>query len=36
MNKVEIPLSKTKLLLGIVGSILFVVLGIWLFIHASG
>ncbi|PZX91874.1 hypothetical protein DOS84_18240 [Flavobacterium aquariorum] len=34
MNKVEIQLSKTKLLLGIGGSILFVVLGIWLFTHS--
>ncbi|HEX7414013.1 MAG TPA: STM3941 family protein [Bacteroidia bacterium] len=31
MNKVEIPLSKTKLLLGIGGSILFVVLGLYLY-----
>ena len=31
MDKVEIPLSKTKLLLGISGSILFVVLGAFLF-----
>ncbi len=31
MNKVEIPLSKTKLLLGIGGSILFIVVGIYLF-----
>jgi hypothetical protein len=30
MNKIEIPLSKTKLVLGICGSILFVVLGIYL------
>jgi len=29
MNKIEIPLSKTKLLLGIGGSALFVVLGIY-------
>jgi hypothetical protein len=29
MNKIEIPLSKTKLLLGIGGSILFVVLGLY-------
>ena len=34
MGKIEIPLSKTKLLLGIGGSILFIVLGIWLFTHA--
>jgi hypothetical protein len=31
MNKIEIPLSKTKLLFGIAGSILFVVLGFYLF-----
>ena len=31
MNKIEIPLSKTKLLFGIGGSILFVVLGLYLF-----
>jgi hypothetical protein len=31
MNKIEIPLSKTKLLLGIGGSILFVMLGLYLF-----
>lgn len=31
MNKIEIPLSKTKLLFGIAGSILFVVLGLYLF-----
>lgn len=31
MSKIEIPLSKTKLLLGIGGSILFVVLGYYLF-----
>ena len=31
MNKIEIQLSKTKLLLGIGGSILFVVLGFYLF-----
>tara|TARA_B100000809_G_C14858811_1_gene431082 strand:+ start:86 stop:634 length:549 start_codon:yes stop_codon:yes gene_type:complete len=35
-GKIEIPLSKNKLFLGIVGSILFVVLGIWLFINADG
>lgn len=29
MNKIEIPLSKTKLLFGIGGSILFVVLGLY-------
>lgn len=29
MNKIEIPLSKTKLLLGIAGSILFVALGLY-------
>ena len=31
MDKVKIPLSKTKLLLGISGSILFVVLGVFFF-----
>ena len=31
MNKIEIQLSKTKLLLGIGGSILFVILGLYLF-----
>ena len=31
MNKIEIPLSKTKLLLVISGSILFVVLGLYLY-----
>lgn len=31
MDKIEIPLSKNKLLLGIGGSLLFVVLGLWLF-----
>ncbi|MDR2009984.1 MAG: hypothetical protein LBQ22_05835 [Bacteroidales bacterium] len=31
MDKVEIPLSKKKLILGIVGSFLFVVLGLCLF-----
>jgi hypothetical protein len=31
MNKIEIPLSNTKLLFGIAGSILFVVLGFYLF-----
>ena len=30
MNKIEIPLSKTKLLFGVSGSILFVVLGYYL------
>ncbi|WP_288427241.1 STM3941 family protein [uncultured Spirosoma sp.] len=35
MNKVEIPLNKAKLLLGIGGSILFVILGVWLFTHAN-
>ena len=35
MNKVEIPLSKTKLLLGISGSILFVLLGVFLFTVAG-
>ena len=31
MKKIEIPLSKTKLLFGIAGSILFIVLGFYLF-----
>jgi len=31
MNKVKTPLSKTNLLLGIGGSVLFVVTGLWLF-----
>ncbi len=31
MNKVEIPLSKSKLLFGIGGSFLFVILGVYLF-----
>ena len=31
MNKIEIPLSKTKLLIGIGGSFLFVILGLYLF-----
>lgn len=35
MNKIEIPLSKTKLLFGIAGSILFVVLGFYLFTTIS-
>jgi hypothetical protein len=35
MDKIEIPLSKTKLLLGIAGSILFIVLGIWLFTYSN-
>jgi len=35
MNKVEIPLSKTKLLLGISGSILFVAAGVFLFVIAN-
>ncbi len=34
-EKIEIPLSKNKLLLGIGGSILFVVLGMWLFTNAN-
>lgn len=35
-EKTEIPLSKNKLFLGIAGSILFVILGIWLFTNADG
>ena len=34
-EKIEIPLSKNKLFLGIGGSILFVVLGIWLFLNSG-
>ena len=34
-EKIEILLSKNKLFLGIGGSILFVVLGIWLFLNAG-
>lgn len=35
-EKIEIPLSKNKLLLSIGGSLLFVVAGIWLFLNADG
>ncbi len=34
-EKIEIPLSKKKLLLGVGGSMIFIVLGIWLFINAN-
>ena len=34
-EKIEIPLSKKKLLLSIAGSIVFVLLGIWLFTNSS-
>jgi hypothetical protein len=34
-EKIEIPLSKNKLFLGIGGSILFVILGVWLFTNAE-
>ncbi|RAJ11900.1 STM3941 family protein [Olleya aquimaris] len=34
-EKIEIPLSKNKLFLGIGGSLLFVALGIWLFLNAD-
>lgn len=34
-EKIEIPLSKNKLFLGIGGSILFVLLGIWLYLNAE-
>jgi len=34
-EKIVIPLSKTKLLLGIVGSFLFVILGNWLIVNAE-
>ena len=35
MNKIEIPFNNTKLLLGIGGSILFVILGLYLFTTIS-
>lgn len=35
MNKIEIPLSKTKIVLLIVGSLLFVVAGFWIFFYAA-
>lgn len=35
-EKIEIPLSMWKLLFGVGGSILFVMLGIWLFLTADG
>jgi len=35
-EKIEIPLSKNKLFLGTGVSLLFVVLGAWLFMHADG
>ncbi len=34
-EKIEIPLSKNKLFLAITGSILFVGLGVWLFLNAD-
>ncbi len=34
-NRIEISLSKNKLFLGIGGSILFVILGIWLFTNST-
>lgn len=34
-EKIEIPLSKNKLFLGIAASILFVGLGVWLFLNAD-
>ena len=34
-EKIEIPLSKNKLLLGIGASMIFIVLSIWLFINAN-
>ena len=34
-EKIEIPLSKNKLILGIGGSLLFVIAGIWLFLNAD-
>ena len=35
IKKIEIPLSKTKLILGIGGSFLFIFAGIWLFTHSN-
>ena len=35
MRIIEIPLSRKKLMLGIIGSILFVISGVWLFTHSS-
>jgi len=35
MNKIEIPISKKKLTLGIIGSVLFVILGIWFYSHPN-
>ena len=32
---IEIPISKNKLILGIVGSIMFVILGMWLFTNST-
>ncbi len=32
---IEIPLSKNKLILAVVGSMLFVLLGVWLFVSAD-
>ena len=34
-EKIEIPLSKNKLILGFGGSLLFVIAGIWLFLNAE-
>lgn len=34
-DKIEIPLSKNKLLIGTIGSLIFVVLSIWLFFDAA-
>lgn len=34
-EKIEIPLSKNKLLLGIGLSVVFIIIGIWLFIYAN-
>ena len=34
-EKIEIQLSKNKLLLGVVGSLLFVIVGIWLFLNTD-
>ena len=35
MGIIEIPLSRKKLILGIIGSFLFVISGVWLFTHSN-
>ena len=35
MHRIEIPLNKTKLLFGIIGSALLMLLGFWMFIQAE-